>query len=77
VCINDGEIDSLYVLDEYRNNGYGEKQVQESLSRLESRYFRKISVSVDEEQESVFGFNEKFGIYPRLTYLQRKQDSQT
>jgi GNAT superfamily N-acetyltransferase len=68
-----GEIDSLFFIEEnYRKYGYGSQLVENSINWLKSRNCNKIMVAVAEGHESVFGFYQKFGFYPRMTYLQMK-----
>lgn len=67
-----GEIESLFILEEDRGNGLGEILVERSITWLKSRKCKKIQVSVSYGHESVFGFYKKFGLFPRLTYLQMK-----
>lgn len=67
-----GEIDSLFVEQEYRSKGYGGRLVENSLHWLRSKNCTKIQVAIAEGHESVFGFYQKYGFYPRMTYLQLK-----
>jgi len=70
---NIGEIDSLFIEEEYRHNGYGQSLVENSIKWLELNNCEKIVVSVAEGHESVFDFYKKFKFYPRMTYLQLKK----
>lgn len=65
-----GELDSLFILDELRGKGYGEKLVERSLSWLKSLNCKNICVSVAQGHESVIPFYQKFGLRPRLTVLE-------
>jgi diamine N-acetyltransferase len=67
---NVGEIESLYVSEKMRSNGIGTILVNNSLEWMKKRACNKIQVSVSYGHESVFDFYQKFGLYPRLTYLQ-------
>ncbi|MBN1534850.1 MAG: GNAT family N-acetyltransferase [Spirochaetes bacterium] len=67
-----GEIDSLYVEEDYRRHGYGGRLVERSLRWLREKGCARIVVSVAEGHESVFGFYRAFGFYPRVTVLQLK-----
>lgn len=67
-----GEIDSLFVLEEYQNHGYGKTLVEKCLSWFELENCKKIGVAVVDGHESVFGFYEQFGFFPKVTYLQMK-----
>jgi len=68
-----GEIDSLFIEEEYRKYGYGQKLVENSLKWFKENNCNKIMVAVAEGHESVFRFYEKFGFYPKMTYLQLKE----
>ena len=65
-----GEIDSIFVKDGYRKNGYGRILMENSIHWLKENNCTKISVAVAEGHESVYGFYQKYGFYPRMTYLQ-------
>ena len=68
-----GEIDSLFIAEEYRKYGYGKIIVEKSIRWFELNNCEKIHLSVAEGNESVFGFYEKFGFYPRFTYLTQRK----
>ena len=68
-----GEIDSLFVEEDYRRHGYGGMLVDHSLSWMKRKGCTTIRVAVADGHESVFGFYQQFGFYPRLTYLQLKE----
>jgi GNAT superfamily N-acetyltransferase len=70
---NVGEIDSLFVEENYRKHGYGTQLVEHSLKWLKNKKCISICVAVAEGNESVYGFYQRFGFYPRLTYLQYKE----
>jgi len=65
-----GEIDSLYIEEEYRKKGLGEKLTLNSIAWLREQGCRRIVVAVSHGHEAVFPFYEKYGFYPRLTYLE-------
>jgi len=64
-----GEIDSLFIDDEYRKYGCGKIIVEKSIHWFEMNNCEKIHLSVAEGNESVFGFYKQFGFYPRFTTL--------
>ena len=70
---NIGEIDSLFIKEEYRKYGLGKKLVESSIEWLENSKCEKIKVGVAEGHESVFEFYKKLGFYPRVTYLELKK----
>jgi ribosomal protein S18 acetylase RimI-like enzyme len=65
-----GEIDSLYIEEEYRKKGLGEKLTLNSIAWFRAQGCGRIVVAVSSGHESVFPFYEKYGFYPRLTYLE-------
>lgn len=69
---NTGEIDSLFIEQEYRKFGFGRQLVENSIKWLKANECKKIMVSVAEGHESVFDFYRKFEFYQRMTYLQLK-----
>ncbi len=68
-----GEIDSLFVEEIYRKFGFGRQLILNSIKWLKRNHCIKIFVTVAEGHESVFGFYQRFGFYPRMTYLQLKE----
>ncbi|MDD5067096.1 MAG: GNAT family N-acetyltransferase [bacterium] len=67
-----GEIDSLYIEESCRGRGFGKQLIMHAVEWLKKKGCTQIRVAVAEGHESVFGFYEKMGFYPRLTYLQMK-----
>jgi ribosomal protein S18 acetylase RimI-like enzyme len=72
IAENNGEIDSVFIEKKFRNCGVGDRLIKSSIHWLKERECGKISVAVADGHESVFGFYQKYGFYPRLTYLQMK-----
>jgi diamine N-acetyltransferase len=68
-----GEIDSICINQLYRNKGLGEKLIRNGISWLKSKNCKTIKLGVSYGHESVFGFYEKLGFYPRMTYLELKE----
>lgn len=64
-----GEIDSLFVAPEFRNQGIGESLVKKALQWLNERHCTIIDILVAEGNEKVFSFYERFGFKPRATLL--------
>ena len=73
---NRGEIESLFIEKEYRKMGYGNDLVERGIAWLKSKSCEIIEVSVASGHESVFGFYEDFGFYPRMTTLRLKEASE-
>ena len=69
-----GELDSLYLDEECRGQGLGSTLVENSIHWLRERKCSRIVVAVADGHESVFPFYEKHGLFPRLTWLQLKDD---
>lgn len=68
-----GEIDSMFIEEKYRKYRFGSKLIENSLKWLKENDCSKIQVAVAEGHEAVFGFYQKHGLYPRMTYLQLKE----
>ena len=67
---NVGEIDSLFIEQQYRKFGYGHQLVASSIKWIKKNNCKRIIVAVADGHESVFEFYKKFGLYPKLTYLE-------
>jgi ribosomal protein S18 acetylase RimI-like enzyme len=69
-----GELDSLYVRPEYRNQSLGSRLARRGVDWLKSRRCGEIRVSVADGNESVFPFYESLGFRVRSTALELPQD---
>lgn len=69
-----GEIDSLFVSPEYRQRGIGETLVKASMEWLRVNECKPIQLAVSYGHESVLGFYQRLGFYPRLTVLELKEN---
>ncbi len=69
----EGEIESIYVEDAYRNQGIGTALMLDALAWLNAQGINRIKVSVAAGNEAVFSFYQKFGLYPRVTILVNKK----
>lgn len=67
-----GEIDSIFVEECFRHNGYGRLLMENSIKWLKENRCEKIILGVAEGHESVFEFYAKYGFYRRTTLLQMK-----
>ena len=65
-----GEIDSIFVKDEFRGNGFGKKLTQKAITWLDRFHCHEINVRVAEGNESVLLFYEQFGFKERFRVLQ-------
>ena len=68
-----GEIDSIYVEEEYRRAGVGRRLVDSSLKWLRDHDVNRIIVIVGAENEEAFGFYRQFGLVPRTVSLELKE----
>ena len=71
-----GEIDSLFIEENYRGMGAGGALVRRGLKWMESRRCSRIVVGVAYGHESALPYYERFGFYPRVLYLERKGRSE-
>jgi diamine N-acetyltransferase len=67
---NGGEIDSLFVEPAFRGQQTGRELVVKSLNWLKENSCNPIRLAVSYGHESVVGFYEKLGFYPRLSILE-------
>lgn len=64
-----GEIDSIFVAEEFRGQKTGDSLMRAALVWLDEKGATSKSVSVVHGNESVFSFYEKYGFLPRSTRL--------
>ena len=69
-----GEVDSLCVKPDYQNLGIGRLLTIKSVDWLKEQGCEKIRLGVSYGHESVFGFYQKLGFYPRITLLELKEN---
>ncbi len=67
-----GEVDSIYVDQNYRGQGIGSTMIQKALQWLGSKGAQKKIVSVTFGNEQVWEFYQEFGFMPRRTLLEQK-----
>jgi len=67
---NIGEIDSIYVKNEFRKRNIGKILLEKSLNWIKSKGPEKIVVNISIGNEEVFDFYFKYGFKPRLTQLE-------
>lgn len=70
-----GEIDSLFVHEQYRKKGIGDLLMQEALKWLEKHGANNIKVSVVCGNDSALHFYARHGLYPRLILLEKRADT--
>ena len=64
-----GEIDSIYVSNNYRKMGIAGNLMDKALDWLKQSNSKKMVIKVSVGNEEVFGFYAKYGFYPCLTEL--------
>ena len=64
-----GELDSIFVKDQYRKSGVGQKLIEQTLAWFEAQQTDEIVVEVAEGNESVFAFYETIGFRKSMTKL--------
>lgn len=69
-----GEIESLFVDQEFRSAGIGTDLVTRGLGWMDSLGAVRKRVSVGDGNESAWAFYRKFGFYPRMTVLEQKTE---
>ncbi|MDD3306838.1 MAG: GNAT family N-acetyltransferase [Acetobacterium sp.] len=67
----DAEMESLYVLENYRGMGLGEKLLSNAIAWMDEMGAHSKTVSVAVGNEKAFSFYERFGFYPRKTLLEQ------
>jgi ribosomal protein S18 acetylase RimI-like enzyme len=66
-----GEIDSLYIEQEYRKYGFGDKLMKSALEWLDSNQARIKIIGVAEGNEKALEFYQKYGFYKRRVILEQ------
>ena len=72
-----GEIDSLFIKMELRNQGLGEELMILALRWLEKQNCKTIRVSIAEGNESALDFYRRFGFTERFVVMQRTHNQKT
>jgi len=73
---NQGEIESIYVENDYRGLGIGDSLMIKALDWLKAMKVTKTILSVGDGNENVFAFYRRYNFYPRVTILWHKPDSE-
>ncbi|MCX7710281.1 MAG: GNAT family N-acetyltransferase [Clostridia bacterium] len=68
---NTGEIESIFINNEYRGQGIEDQLISRALSWLGEKGAQKKTVSVSVGNEQVFAFYERYGFRPRMTMLEQ------
>lgn len=67
----DAEMESLFVLENYRGLGLGESLLGNAVNWMDEMGAQTKTVSVAIGNENAYGFYERFGFYPRKTQLEQ------
>ncbi|MDT8716856.1 GNAT family N-acetyltransferase [Clostridium sp. 19966] len=67
-----GEIESIYIEEEYRKYGLGDSLMKRALKWLEEKGAKSKMIGVAEGNDEVLEFYKKYGFYKRTTILQQK-----
>jgi diamine N-acetyltransferase len=70
--VQTGEIDSIFVCPDFRDEGIGATLMERALEWLKRKGSKKNIVSVAVGNEKAYVFYEQFGFYPRRTLLEQK-----
>ncbi len=73
----EGEIDSLFVEEDYRRRDIGENLMQSALDWIQSYSTGRIRVQVAAGNEEVFRFYQQFGFEPRSIIMERVNQADT
>ncbi len=66
-----GEIDSIYVEEDYRRNGIGDKLMQKALDWMDRLAVKRRVIQVLVGNEEVYTFYSRYGFQPRCTLLEQ------
>jgi diamine N-acetyltransferase len=69
-----GEIDSLYVVKEYRRHGIGNEMMKRALEWLDKNKAKSKIVAIGDGNESVIGFYNRYGFHTRKIVLEQVRD---
>jgi len=76
---NEGEVQSIYVEEDYRNNGIGDAMITRALCWMDERPVTRKVIAVAFGNEEVFPFYHQYNFLPRATILaqvgERGQDN--
>jgi ribosomal protein S18 acetylase RimI-like enzyme len=67
-----GEIESIYILEEFRGQNVGEVLIQHALDWLDEQGVTSKMIDVAVGNERAFKFYARFGFFPRVTRLKQK-----
>lgn len=68
-----GEIESIFVEDDFRNQGIGDNLMQKALAWMEKEQVKSKIVGVVYGNERAFPFYARYGFFPSATILRQKK----
>lgn len=68
---NVGEIESIFIVEQYRRRGIGDYFMKRALEWMEKNAVIRKKVAVVAGNEEAFGFYERYGFYPKASILVR------
>ena len=68
-----GEIDSIFIKEPYRGNGFGKRLMEMALAWFDNHGVTRKVLSVGSGNDEVIKFYEMFGFYPETIYLRQKR----
>jgi len=71
-CNEVGEIDSIYVIEEYRKKGIGKQLVDEATRWFDLKNVKTQKLTVAAGNENILDFYRQFGFYPLHIVMQRR-----
>lgn len=74
---NEGEIQSIYVEEDYRNGGVGGAMMKRALQWMEEHRTTRKVIAVAYGNEEVFPFYRRYDFFPRATILAQVENSKT
>lgn len=66
-----GELDSIFILSEYRKHGIGDRLMRRALTWMDEKHARAKILIVGAGNEQVFSFYSRYGFYPRSIVLEQ------
>jgi diamine N-acetyltransferase len=72
ICEGQGEVDSIYVEEEYRHSGMGDALMKKAMSWMDKLAITDRKIEVSSGNEEVIKFYSRYNFYPRKTVLEQK-----
>lgn len=72
ICCKIGEIDSIFVEENYRSSGIGGEMMKRALAWMDEEQVESVNVAASIGNEEVLPFYQQYGFFPKLILLKRK-----